>query len=178
VRLAASGGVEHHTGVVRSRVRCSSPDCTARDWTLYEEGDYPHRSFQPDVVADAVADVELGAQSMTAAATAHAASRDSVRRWTGWVSDLAKPRDLEQLVARIDPDAALIATRPTSSPAGAVLGLLERLVDVLARRGVPLPRGGSGLARLLAHRLARFGEVFFLTRFSPPLRADLEGLRM
>jgi hypothetical protein len=54
--------------------------------------------------------------------------------------------------------------------------LLERLAELLSLRGVDLPGLGAGLVRLLVDRLVRFGEVFYLTKSSPPLRADLAGL--
>ena len=170
--LKASDGVEHVTDMLRRRARCCSADCPAKDWTVYEDGAYPHRTFQLDVVADAV--IEVDTRPMTAVAATHACSRDSVRRWRGWVAALADPRDLQQLNARIDPDAVVVAL-PASSPGAVVLRYLERLADLFAIRGVALPRAASGLTRLLRHQFDRFGDVFHLTKFSPPLRADLLG---
>lgn len=172
VRMVESG-VECVTEVVRRRARCSSPACPAKDWTIYEDGAHPHRSFQLDVVASAVVDVEVGSRSLTDTAAAHKCSRDSVRRWLGWTDALAEPRDLERLVIRLDPDAV---PAPASSRPATILCLLERLADRLAFHGVPIPRRGPGLQRVLTDRLRRFGEVFYLTKFSPPLRADPIGL--
>lgn len=52
--------------------------------------------------------------------------------------------------------------------AGAVLGLLDRLADLLRRRGVAL-EPGPGLAAILRQQFERFRVVFRLTRPSPPL---------
>lgn len=163
----AAGVVERLIDVVRRRVRCSSPDCPAPDWTVYEDGAYPHRSFELDVVADAVAEVEIEARSFTAVAVSHACSRDTVRRWRRWVAQLADPRAPQQLCARIDPDGVVIALPSIASPAEAVLRHTERLADLLAFRGVSLPRAASGLARILTHQLRRFGDLFFLTKALP-----------
>ena len=161
------------TKVMRVRARCPSRKCP--DWTIYEEGGYPHRQFQPDVVADAVAEIDLGSQTMTAVATEHGCSRDSVRRWNSWVGALAKPQDLQQLCARIDPDAVVYEPR-FQSPAAIVLGHLERLVELLDRAGVTLPRAAFGLTRLLRSQFDRFRDIFYLTRQSPLLRADPAGV--
>lgn len=170
-------GISRFCDIVRRRVRCSSPVCLEKDWTVYEDGAHPHRSFQLDVVASAVADVEVGDQSLTETAAEHECSRDSVRRWIGWIEELAEPRDLERLIARIDPEGVPGPTRLTApSRAATILGLLERLADLFAMRGLPIPRRGTGLQRVLTDRLRRFGEVFYLTIFSPPLRADLRDL--
>jgi len=60
------------------------------------------------------------------------------------------------------------------SRAGSVLRLLDHLSDVLLRRGVALPGRGPGLVRVLTAQLARFGDVAWLTRSSPPLRVATE----
>ena len=62
------------------------------------------------------------------------------------------------------------------SRAGSVLRLLDHLSDVLFRRGVALPGRGPGLLRILTAQLARFGDVCWLTRPSPPLRVAPEAL--
>lgn len=167
-------GAEHATGIRRRRARCSSSSCPAKGWTIYEDGGYPHRSFQLDVVADAVVNAEIGSGSLTAAGAAVGASRDSVRRWVGWVEDLAEPGELEALIVRLDGDA-MRASSPSiaASRVATIVVMLERLADVLAIGGVPIARRGSGLLRILTVRFSRFREVFLLTRVSPPLRADL-----
>ncbi len=145
-------------------------------WTVYEESDYPHRVFQLDVVVSAVCMVVVGAATQATAAGAHLCSRDSVRRWLRWVEALAEPRDLERLCSRLDSDGLPPPSVPEARRAARVIILLERLAELLSCRGVELPRRGAGLVRLLADRLERFGEVFYLTKSSPPLRADLAGL--
>lgn len=123
----------------------------------------------------AVLQVVLVGATLTAAARRHLCSRDSVRRWLRWIEGLAEPLELERLCMRIDPDGLPAAgARADRAPvAQRVLQLLERLADLLAAGGVSLPRHGAGLVRVLVDRLARFGEVFRLTKPSPPLRADL-----
>jgi len=122
-----------------------------------------------------VAQVVVTGTTWTASAAQHLCSRDSVRRWTKWVERLAEPQELERLCMRIDPDGLPAAER-TGSVVKKLLLLFERLADLLALRGVALPRRGAGLVRVLVHRLVRFGEVFLLTKLSPPLRADPIGL--
>jgi hypothetical protein len=177
VRKTGDGSVDHDSDSCRRRACCSSRNCPAGSWTVYEHNDYPHRLFQLDLLVSAVSMVAIGLQTMTATAAEHLCSRDSVRRWVRWVEALAEPRDLEQLCARLDPDGL---PPPTGSERGGraerVLLLLERLAELLALRGLVLPERGPGLARLLSDRLARFSEVFFLTKSSPPLRADLTGV--
>ncbi len=176
VRRGADGEVVHETGTKRRRARCSLKDCPMGSWTVYEESDYPHRVFQLDVVVNAVCMVVVGASTLTAAARAYQCSRDSVRRWLHWVEALSDPRDLEQLCSRLDSDGLPPPSLPQAGRAARVIALLERLVEILSSRGVELPRRGAGLVRLLADRLERFGEVFYLTKSSPPLRADRAGL--
>mgnify|MGYP001616700288 CR=1 FL=1 len=119
----------------------------------------------------AVVQVVLAGVTLTASAAQHLCSRDSVRRWKNWVEALASPQELERLCLRLDPDGLPAAAR-TGSVAARVLWLLERLADLLAQAGVALPCRGPGLVRVLVHQLARFGAVFWLTKPSPPLRAD------
>jgi len=110
----------------------------------------------------------------------HDCSRRSVSRWVRWTAQLASPEDLARLCARLDPEGL---PPPTPAPAagevnraGSVLRLLDHLGDVLLRRGVALPGRGPGLLRILMAQLARFGDVCWLTRSSPPLRVAPEGL--
>ena len=88
--------------------------------------------------------------------------------------------DLARLCARLDPEGF---PPPTPTPAaaevsraGSVLRLLDHVGAVLLRRGVVLPGRGPGLLRLLTAQLARFGDVCWLTRSSPPLRVAPEAL--
>ena len=174
VRMSDDGEAVHEQGTLRRRARCSSKQCPVGSWTVYEQDDYPHRLFQLNVVVSALCMVLFGASTMTAAAAAHQCSRDSIRRWKRWLESLADPRDLEQLCSRIDTEGLPppIAPEPTGR-AARVLLLVEHLVGLLIRRGVELRGRGSGLPRLLVDRFERFGEVFSLTKPSPPLRADL-----
>ena len=172
-------GIRRVIDVLRPRAKCSGRHCPAGSWTIYGAGAYPHRTFQLDVVASAVATVAIGQQSRRATADAHACSRRSVARWVRWTAGLAAPEDLARLTARLDPEG-LPPPAPVADGdvkrAGAVLRLLEHLADVLRRRGVVLPGRGPGLGRLLVAQRARFGDVCWLTKASPPLRVAPEAL--
>ena len=173
------GRIEHLTDIIRRRARCSSRDCPVGSWTIYEEDSYPHRVFQLVVVASAVATATIGKITLTAAAKAHRCSRDSVRRWIRWVSKLAKPSALMRVCTRLDPDGLPGGLVTSDMPrAAVVLHLLDRLADLLEGRGVGLPALDAGLARVLKHQLARYGDVYFLTKVSPPLRVALGDLRI
>lgn len=159
---------------VRRRARCSDRSCSAGSWTVYEPGGYPRRMFLLSVVAFAVAAMAISeGTTLTAVARECACDRRSVGRWVRWVAGLAAPAELSRWCARVDPDGL----RPPATPrtvdpvarAGAVVGLLDRLADLLRGRGVAL-ESGPGLAALLRHQLDRFRIVFHLTRPSPPLR--------
>jgi hypothetical protein len=171
------GSVEHCPEVMRRRARCSLKSCPVGSWTVYEESGYPHRVFQLDVVVCAVCMVALGGTTLTASGAAHLCSRDTVRRWLRWVCGLAEPRDIEGLCARLDPDG--MVSQPLLRDGGRaakVLWLLERLAELLTQRGVPVRRRGSGLARVVGYIFERFRQVLYLTKSSPPLRADLGRL--
>jgi len=166
--------------VLRRRARCSDRRCAAGSWTIYPADAYPYRSYQLDAVASAVAEVCFAGRSRRAVAERHACSPRSVSRWVRWTAQLASPEDLARLCARLDPEGL---PPPTPAPAagevsraGSVLRLLDHLGDVLLRRGVALPGRGPGLLRILTAQLARFGDVCWLTRSSPPLRVAPEGL--
>ncbi len=165
--------------VLRRRARCSDRRCAAGSWTIYPAGAYPHRSYQLCVVAAAVAEICAG-DSRRAVAAHHDCSRRSVSRWIRWTAGLASPEDLARLCARLDPEGLPPPMPATSggevSRAGSVLQLLDALGDVLLRRGVAVPGRGPGLVRVLLTQLARFGDVCWLTRSSPPLRVAPEGL--
>lgn len=183
-RTASSVGkqgdsIEYQTDIVRRRACCPSRDCPRGSWTVYEEDSYPHRLFRLLVVVSAVSAVVFGRITMTAAARAHQCSRDSIRRWLRWVARLADPRQLLLACTRLEPDGLPGAFVPPDMPrAGAVLHLLDRFAYLLTQRGVRLPGIKSGLACVLKDQLVRFGEVFYLTKSSPPLRADLAGVRL
>jgi hypothetical protein len=170
--------VEYVTDIIRRRVRCSWELCRRRNWTVYEEAAYPHRLFDLVVVISAVSTAVFGKTSLTASAVMHDCSRDSVRRWKRWVGELADPAELMRACTRLDADGVPGSFVSAELPRAArVLHLFDRLADLLVERGVHLTELRWGLARLLHHHLCRFGEVFYLTRSSPPLRADLAGAR-
>jgi hypothetical protein len=163
---------------VRRRARCSIRGCPGGSWTVYEETGYPHRSFQLPVAASAVAEMALDPDAtMAGVAKRVGCDRRSVGRWVGWTATLADPPALLATVARLDPDG-LPPPRPPKRPAGRpeeggfVLRLLDRLAGILRHRGVDLGAVEPGLAAILRHQLDRFGEVFYLTKESPPLHVD------
>ena len=165
----------------RHRARCSDRKCLGGSWTIYEATGYPHRCFQLAVTAAAVAQVALRPEAtLTAAAEQYQCDRRSVGRWVGWMALLAEPVELRRTVARLDPDGLPPPAGPRGlglvPRAGTVLGLVERLVEVLRGRGVVLAPTTSGLTAFLGHRLRRFGEIFLLTKSSPPLLVATEGL--
>lgn len=172
-------GVEHRTDIIRRRARCAARDCSQGSWTIYEEDSYPHRLFQLLVVVSAVSLVTFGKMTLTAAAAVHQCSRDSVRRWKQWVDGLAAPQALMRACTQLDADGLPGGFVPDSMPqAGAVLHLLDRLTELLRARGLRLPELDAGLACVLKDQLVRFGEIFYLTKSSPPLRVDLSGIRL
>jgi hypothetical protein len=131
-------------------------------------------------VASAVAEVCVGERPRRVVAEHHACSRRSVSRWIRWTAQLASPADLARLCARLDPEGlpppTPAATGSEVRRAGTVLRLLEHLAAVLLRRGVALPGRGAGLGRVLGAQRARFGDLAWLTRSSPPLRVAPEAL--
>jgi hypothetical protein len=162
----------------RHRARCSSGDRSCRIWTVYGEDAYPHRVFQLSVVASAVGAVALGGLTLSGSAARHRATRRSVSRWLRWVATLLEAPRLLELCARLDaqgqpPPPATVGKPATIARAGAILRLLDQLARLLRERGVRLARDVPALAAIVAHQLARFGEVRFLTRSSPPLRVDV-----
>lgn len=172
---AVAGMIDHITDILRPRSRCSDRACRAGSWTVYEDGGYPHRVYQLPVVASAVAEVAFAAgATFTGAATRHLCDRRTVARWFAWVGDLAEPANLVRTCARLDPQGlpppgASRGGKPVLR-AGVLLGLLDHLAHLLRSRGAPLPSDGPGLSTLLGYQLSRFGDIFFLTRSSPPLR--------
>ncbi|HET7293191.1 MAG TPA: hypothetical protein VFM88_12260 [Vicinamibacteria bacterium] len=164
---------------VRRRARCSDRRCEAGSWTVHQGGDYPHRTFQLDVVGSAV--VQAALEGRRAAAATHLCSRRSVGRWIRWCIGLAEGSEVAKLVVRLDPDG-LPPPRADGAGmdarAGWAVSLWERLGQVLAARGVALPDGRSGLQRLLCWQHERQGIVAWLTKPSPRLHVELLGLVM
>jgi hypothetical protein len=171
VVLGACGAVKYVRQRVRRRARCADRACRGGSWTEYTEGDYPHRTFQLDVVASAVLQGERGARS--AAAEAHLCSRRSVGRWARWCADMATPEQLGRVVVRVDPDGLPAEPAGTSKGlASRCVGLWERLAGALCARGVILPGGRCGLQRLLCWQHDRRGLVLWLTKSSPRLPVE------
>lgn len=171
--------IEHVAEVVRRRVRCSLwKSCPLRSWTVYEQDAYPHRVFGLMVVVSAVSVVVWGNATHTAAGLAHQCSRRTVGRWKRWISELADPQQLQRACTRLQEDGVPGGLAGAGVPRAArVLHLLDRLVDLLVVRGVHLPELACPVARVLKHQLESFGDVFYLTKSSPPLRADFGGIR-
>lgn len=146
---------------------------------MYLEDAYPHRVFQLSAVSSAVAAVALGGETRSAAAATHRASRRSVSRWVSWVASLLEVPSLVRLCARLDPQGSrppLLASREQGegvSRAETILQLLDHLATLLRERGALGSQKLPALAAILAHQLARFGEVWRLTGLSPPLRIDI-----
>src|SRR3972149_3722879 len=105
------------------------------------------------VVVSAVSAVVFGKATHAAAAAAHQCSRRTVGRWKRWISELAAVQQLERACTRLQEDGL---------PGGLAVAGASR---------------GARVARLLKHQLVGFGEVFYLTKSSPALRADLGGIR-
>lgn len=171
---------EYVTDRVRRRVRCSDRSCEAGSWTEYCDGDYPHRTFQLDVVSTAV--LQSAREGWCAAAKAHLCSRRSVGRWVRWCVGLVSADDLVKLVTRLD-GAGLPPPRPEGGSLGAraswVVSLWERLSEVLQERGVSMSDGRCGLQRVLCWQRERHGVVAWLTKtMSPRLRVELSELAM
>lgn len=172
VREGGSGPVQQIE--VRRRAKCASKDCPRGSWTVYARDAYPHRGFSLEVVASAVSAV-AGGQTQEAAAQKHGCSRRSVGRWLRWVEQLAEPAELMRSCTRLDsrglPGGTVVENR-----AGAVLHLFDRLARLLVERGVRLGRFSCGLVGLLVDHLRRLGAVFWLTKSSPPLHADVSAV--
>ena len=177
VVLGVGGEVQYVPERVRRRFRCADRRCRGGSSTQYAEGDYPHRTFQLDVVASAVMQGERGSHS--AAAEAHLCSRRSVGRWAGWCAGMAAPEELGRVVVRVDPDGLPAEPAGTSEGlASRCVRLWERLAGVLCARGVILPCGRCGLQRLLCWQHECRGLVVWLTRSSPRLPVESWGTLM
>ena len=176
VGTVRQGGSEpEYEQEVRRRAKCASKDCPRGSWTVYETDSYPHRGFSLEVVASAVSAVAVGGQTQDAVAQEHGCSRRSVGRWLRWVEALAEPAALMRSCTRLT-SSGLPGGTVVESRAGAVLHLLDRLAELLVDRGVRLPGFTCGLVRLLVDQLRRLGAVFWLTKSSPPLHADLSAV--
>jgi hypothetical protein len=173
---ALVAGMVEHWELPLARAKCSR---CKHGYTCYPPGIYPRRQYQLDVVAEAAGAVALGGRSTARAARAIAAGATSVRRWVGWLADLARPKDLVTTAARLDPDAPAGAGLPppatpptTRSRAAQVLAGLEQVGATLVRRGLSLA-ARTGLGRVLGWQYAQHGDVYGLVagvrRLSPAM---------
>jgi hypothetical protein len=174
----SDGGFDAGVEEVRRRARCQRPDCPRRSFTIYDEDAYPHRGFRLGVVASAVAAV-IGGELRYEVAAKHECCGDSVRRWLRWTESLiGDVKELARTCTKLGGDGMPGAEPIQQVPiAAGVMHLGDRLAQVFASRGVELPEPQApGIVRLLIYLLRRSGEVFWLTKSSPPLRAKLEAI--
>jgi len=124
------------------------------------------------VVADVVAAVTVGGESVVQAAATCSASATSVRRWSAWVSVLTEVAALHALAAQVDPSTATVATPMPRSRTAAVLEALEILGAALVRGGVAMVER-TGLGRVLGWQHRGHGDVYGLVAglrsFSPAM---------
>lgn len=168
--------------MVLSRGRCKSRQC--RDFVVRPGDLYPHRQYQPDVVANVVAAVAIGGETPAKAAATVNASATSARRWTGWVAKLIEVAAALALAGRLWPDgvagAGLSSTSLPSMPAPATRALhaLEHLGEALLRTGAVLV-SKSGLGRVLEWQHRAHGDVVHLVAeprsFSPAMALGRSG---
>jgi hypothetical protein len=152
---STGGGVERRE-LPLPRAKCSSCRC---GFTCYPPGVYPRRQYQLDVVADAVAAVEVGDEPVAQAAATSTASPTSVRRWSAWISVLAEVGVLHALAAEVDPSGATVATATPRSRTAAVLDGLEVLGAALVRAGLAVAER-TGLGRVLGWQHRAHGDVY------------------
>lgn len=169
-------GLVEHWELPLPRGKCSR---CRHGFTCYPDGIYPRRQYQLDVVADAVSQVALGGESAAEAARTTQAGATSVRRWLGWITAIAEPRDLIAIATRIDPDApagtglaTVVHRGGKRSRAALVLVALEHLGLSLMHRGLVLA-ARTGLGRVLGWQYATHGDVYGLVagvrRLSPAM---------
>jgi|CXWL01.1.fsa_nt_gi transposase-like protein len=165
------------------RGRCKS-GCV--DFVDRPDGVYPHRQYQPDVVARAVAAVVVGGATPAKAAATVEASTTSVRRWTRWVAKLVDVAAVLALAGQLCPagvaGAGLAATTAATSnhaSAARVLHALEMLGEALLESGAKLI-SKSGLGRLLEWQHRTQGDVIHMVSeprsFSPGMALGGQGV--
>lgn len=159
------GGNAERVEKALPRAKCCS--CKG-GFTCYSDGLYPHRQYQLDVVAKAVAEVTIGHHSVAMTAGRERASLTSVRRWIRWVARLAAPSLLLRTAATLDaeqPAGAGIALTSEGtavlSSATHVLTALEALAAAARRAGAALV-GCSGLASVLDWQYRVHRDVVYL----------------
>ncbi len=147
---------------VRDRARGKCTACR-HGFTVYAAGDYPHRVYQPDVVAHVVAAHTIGAQGAAAAAASAGASATSTRRWTRWIATLIDVGELMAIAAQLDAESVHGAGISGFNGDG-VRAIVARALSAMEALGKALLHTGAklvsmtGLGRLLewqfmAHRV-------------------------
>jgi len=165
--------------IVRKRAFCPNKNCPMKSWTIYEQDSYPHRTFSLHVVISAVLCVVLGKMTLTKAAEIFLCSRTSVRRWKRWIEGLVDSNELMRICTLLHPDGMPGRTTFKEKPLSIkVLHLFEQFVHLLEVRAVKMPGGTLGLIRILHHQLIRNGDIYYLTKPSPPMSGDLLRLIM
>jgi len=168
------------TGVeeVHLRARCSRKGCHRGSWTIYAGDAYPHRSFHLGVVVSAVS-ANIGGEHRYEVATRHECCGDTVRRWRRWTESLiGDVEEWKRSCTKLAGDG-MAGAEPIENvpPAAGVLHLLNCFAELLDQRGVALPEPHApGVVRILVYLLRRSSEVIWLTKQSPPLRAQLEAI--
>lgn len=168
VVVSSTGELERHE-VSLPRSKCGACKVSV---TCYPPGFYPRRQYQLDVVAEAVAIVEVGGEPLANAVAATSASLRSVWRWRRWVGVIADVATLHAVAAHVDPTTAPVAVATPRSATAAVLVALEVLGDALVRAGVEVAER-TGLGRVLGWQHRAHGVVLGVvagpTRFSPAM---------
>lgn len=145
---------------------------------MYAPGDYPHRVYQPDVVAQVVAAHAIGAQSAAMAAMVAGASATSARRWTRWIAALVDVGELMAIAAQLDGESVHGAGISGSAGDG-VRALAKRALISMEALGKALIQTGAKLASVTG--LGRLLEWQFIAhRVWVPLtgRGDQSSPRM
>lgn len=173
VSLNVAGEIER-TEVVRDRGKCSS--CLV-SYTIYEDGHYPRRQYQLDLLANISAAILIGQHTVTQVAQSVPASVTSIRRWAKWIARLAHPIEVLSVARKINPDfPSTTGISMFASNVGAqVLFALEVLGASLVDCNEALD-SLSGLGRVLEWQFRGHEVVVSLTQhFSPPMVLALGG---
>ena len=155
---------------VKSRDRVKCKGCHV-SFTIYEDGHYPRRQYQLDVVAIVVSEVVIGLKTVRQSAERFLLSLSSVYRWQKWLAQLAKPGDLLSLTQKLVPEvpSATGISMLSENLAAHVLHAMECLGAALVARGEPL-KSYSGLGRVLEWQYRRHRVILEAAR---PMRCHL-----
>ncbi len=167
--VLSSAGAPERQEVALPRAKCG---VCAVSVTCYPPGFYPRRQYQLDVVAEAVATVEVGGESVAVTAAALSASPRSLLRWRRWIAAIVDVASLHALAVQVDPTSAPVATAAPRSTTAAVLAGFELLGAALERAGISWVER-TGVGRVLGWQHRAHGVVLGLvagaTRFSPAM---------